>query len=113
MLGMLKVLNKYSYSTAANTTTVTTASAAVAASTTATKMKEMETKMRSPVQSRCQGPQPAALSSTGPGIGLQVVLELDETVRDIHAIFWGRIHSYHGLDGVSNPQRFKPHPSQV
>ena len=113
MLGVLEVLNKHSCSTAANTATVTTASAAAAASTTATKTKEMETEMRSPVRSRRQDPHPAALSSTGPGIALQVVLELDETVCDIHVTFWGRIHSYHGLDGVSNPQRFKPHPSQV
>lgn len=49
MLGMLKVLNKYSYLTAANTITVTIANAAVAASTTAIKMKGMEKKTRSPV----------------------------------------------------------------
>ena len=107
MLGVLKVLNKYSYSTTANTTTVTTANAS------AIKVKEREKQMRSPVQSRCQDSHPAAVPSTGPGIGLQVVLELDETVCDTHAVFWGRIHSYHGLDGVSTPQRFKPHPSQV
>ena len=49
MLGMLKVLNKYSYLTAASTIAVTIANAAVAARTPAIKMKGMEKTTRSPV----------------------------------------------------------------
>lgn len=74
-------------------------------------------RIRSPVQTRPRDCHPAALSNTGPGMGLQVVLELDEIICDVHAFFWGRIHScHHGLGsatlkGLSLKSRLDP--SQV
>lgn len=73
-----------------------------------TKMRVVGRRMRS-VLASCRNSHPTALFNTGPG-----VLEPAEILCDIHAFFQGRIHSCHPrLEGVSNPQTVKPHPSHI